>query len=114
MPDARPACSLTAGGAPGPLPRVVRRLAAGQCRAHLVGESDGDEPLLRRGMRVRGGSHQEPALEQAARLDEQFGIRAVRQALEREAPWPASGCDPAVPLQPGGPADPRDAVLETS
>ena len=80
----------------GQLPRVrllrlvLSRLAAGQRRANLIGESDGDEPLLKAGTRIRGRGHQEPPLEQAAGLDEQLGIGTVRQVLELETPGPAS------------------------
>src|SRR5450631_939967 len=63
---------------------AVSRLAAGQRGACLVGECDGDEPLLQGGMRRRARGHKEPALQQAAGLDEP-GVDAVREILVWEA-----------------------------
>jgi hypothetical protein len=64
---------------------AVSRLAAGQRGAYLVGECDGYEPLFQGGMRFRARGHKEPALQQAAGLDEQFGVDAVREILVWEA-----------------------------
>ncbi len=48
--------------------------------AQQVKHVDGQEPALP-AISDRARGHQEPALQQAASLDEQFGVGAVRQVL---------------------------------
>src|SRR5689334_18110484 len=82
--------------------------------ADLAGERDSQEPLLVRRTRAGERGHQEPALEDAAAFRQQLEVAARRQPVGVRIPRLAGRGDRPVVLQPGGSADPRDAVLEAA
>jgi hypothetical protein len=86
--------------------------AAGQGGGCLIGECDRHQSLLDSQPPARPGGEQEPSLQQAARLGEQFGIGARRQAFPVGVPDPVTEQHLAVAQQPRRAADPGGTVLE--
>ncbi len=80
---------------------LVNRVAGGERGANLVGECDGQLPLLGRRACAGERGHQEPALEQAAAFDEKLRVHAGREPVEVYVPAPLARGDRAVRLQSG-------------
>src|SRR5215469_6922268 len=76
----------------------ARRMACGQGSARLISQCDCDQQLLagRSGVRVR--LHQEPALQPAAALDQQFRSGTAGQPASLHVVWPAADLYLAVVL----------------
>src|SRR6516164_8406366 len=92
---------------------LADRVTRGERGTDLVGERDGQQPLLQGRPGPGAGRHQEPALEDAAALHQEFGVGARGEALGAGVPGLLLGRDDRpVVLHAGRPAEAGRPVLE--